>query len=123
MSKSQTLESRINYLKSFPASWVYTKGHKFFIQEIATGSILKEFSNYEQAEMYVQELEEKEIRERIEKGFDIHFAKGKKEYFFFKDENADDWTCDISINGELKETNFISADDVFDEIKYIKKYN
>lgn len=56
-------------------------------------------------------------------GFDIQFTKGKKEYFFFKDENADDWTCDISINGELKETNFISADDVFDEIKYIKKYN
>lgn len=123
MTKSQNLQIRLSYIKSFPASWVFTKGHKFFIQEFATGNILKEFANYEQAEIYVQELEEQEIKERIEKGFDIAFRKGEKYYFFFKEENSDDWTCDISVNGMIKETNFISNDEIFEEIKYIKKYD
>ena len=61
MTKSQSLENRLSCIKFFPASWVFVKVHKFFIQEIATGSILKEFANYEQAEIYVQELEEREI--------------------------------------------------------------
>lgn len=122
MTKSQSLEIRINYLRYFPASWVFTKGHKFFIQEIATGEILKEFANYEQADAYVQEVEEQKIGERIERGFDIEFVKGKKHYFFFKEENSDDWSCDVSVDGIVKETNFISDEDVFEEIKYIKKY-
>ena len=61
----------------------------------------------------------KEIKNRFENGFDILIKKAGKEYFFFKDEDSEDWTCDISENGEIIETNFISDDEVLEEIKNI----
>lgn len=59
MTKSMQLENRLNNLENFKPCWVFTRGHKFFIQDIATGNILKEFGNYEMIENYVMNLEEK----------------------------------------------------------------
>lgn len=62
----------------------------------------------------------KEIKERIEKGFDVLIEKNGKEYFFFKEEDSDYWTQDIIVDGEIEETNFIPDDEILDEIKSIK---
>lgn len=59
MTKSVQLENRLNKIGAFSACWVFTRGHKFFIQDIATGNILKEFRNYEMIENYVMNLEER----------------------------------------------------------------
>ena len=65
----------------------------------------------------------KEIKSRIEKGFDIRIKKGGKFYFFYKQEFTDgeigEWICDIYKNDELVETNFIDEEDLLFEIKYI----
>lgn len=58
MTKSMQLENRLNNLENNPV-WVFTRGHKFFIQDRATGNILKEFENYEMIENYVMNLEER----------------------------------------------------------------
>lgn len=64
MTKSMQLENRLNELKTFtPAVWVFTKGHKFFIQSRETGNIFKEFSSFTEAESYVEKQEEKEMFE------------------------------------------------------------
>ena len=60
MTKSMQLENRLNKIGTYsPAVWVFTKGHKFFIQSRETGNILKEFGNYEMIENYVMNLEER----------------------------------------------------------------
>lgn len=58
MTKSMQLENRLNSLENFNC-WVFTKGHKFFIQSRETGNVFEEFGNYEMIENYVMNLEEK----------------------------------------------------------------
>lgn len=65
----------------------------------------------------------KSIRERLKKGFDIKIEANGKFYFFFKQEFTNgeigEWVCDIYVDDELQETNFLSEDEVIDEIKSI----
>lgn len=58
MSKSKQLEKKLNKIKKYEACWVFTRGHKFFIQDIATGNILKEFYDSQELDQFISMLEQ-----------------------------------------------------------------
>lgn len=61
----------------------------------------------------------REMKERIENGFDLSVEKNGKEFYFFKEEDGC-WNCDISVDGEIEETNFFETnEEVIEEIKRI----
>lgn len=70
MIKSMQLEDRLNSLENFNC-WVFTKGHKFFIQSRETGNIFKEFANFEEAESYVERWEERNMLENLDLDIEI----------------------------------------------------
>lgn len=63
----------------------------------------------------------KEIKERIERRFDVRFERKGKFYFFYYQEECETWILDIYVDDEIDETIFLDTDqDVIEEIKDIK---
>ena len=60
MTKSMKLEKRLNNAGVAPV-WVFSKGGKYYLQSVATGNVFKEFSSYEMAESYVEQIEERNL--------------------------------------------------------------
>lgn len=67
MTKSMQLENKLNTIGAFSTCVIFTRGHKFFIQELVTGEIIKSFFNAYELEIFIEcELEEKRRKEMFE---------------------------------------------------------